>query len=98
LWAQVAGEGSKGWIFSGNLSSDKPPADNKNDFLPTAASDTTAATAARPLAPAAKDYADRKDEASSARDVEWLEKAADAISPAEVDTYLQQNHKGDYTP
>ena len=97
LWAQVALDTKKGWVFAGNLSADKPPAENKSE-LPATASDTTAATAARPLSQAAKDYASRKDQASSAADVEWMETAADAVTAAEVQAYMKENKKGDYAP
>jgi uncharacterized protein YgiM (DUF1202 family) len=98
LWAQVIFENKKGWVFAGNLSSDKPPAENKNDLLPATASDTTAATAARPLSQTAKDYADRKDRAASAADVEWMEAAADAVTAADVQAYMRENKKGDFAP
>ena len=98
LWAQVATDTKKGWVFAGNLAADKPPAENKSDLLPATASDTTAATAARPLSQAAKDYANRKDQASSAADVEWMEAAADAVTAADVQAYMRENKKGDYAP
>jgi uncharacterized protein YgiM (DUF1202 family) len=98
LWVQVEDNGKTGWIFSGNLAEDKPPAENKNDFLPTNAGDTTAATAARPLSRAAQNYADRKDYGSAAADIRWLESVADNISSSEVDSFLKANRKGEFAP
>lgn len=95
-WLQVASEGVKGWVYAGNVTSEKPPADNKNDFLPTTAADTTAAVAARPLSDSSKKFASRKSLGDAAADVEWAEKQADAVTTAQVNAYMQEKGLGDY--
>ncbi|PAW76202.1 MAG: hypothetical protein B9S32_15850 [Verrucomicrobia bacterium Tous-C9LFEB] len=95
-WLQVTDGDTKGWVYAGNVSSVKPPAENKNDFLPTTAADTTAAVAARPLSESSKKYASRKSLGEAAADVEWAEKQADAVTRAQVNTYMQEKGLGDY--
>ena len=59
-WLLVAGKGKSGWIYSGNVASDKPPRENKKDLLPITADKTTATIAARGLSETSKSYASRK--------------------------------------
>ena len=49
-WFKIeTAQGKKGWVYGGNLAPDEPPADNKNDFMPTKADDVSVATAGRAL-------------------------------------------------
>src|SRR5581483_1103452 len=59
-WLLVSSGGNRGWVFAGNLAAKKPMANPKTDFLPSAASDTTASVAARPLDEVAKNYGEKK--------------------------------------
>ncbi|MGF1677881.1 MAG: hypothetical protein ACFCUX_01670 [Candidatus Methylacidiphilales bacterium] len=95
-WLQVASGNLKGWVYSGNVTSEKPPAENKNDFLPTTAADTSAAVAARPLSESSKDYANRKSMGEAAADIEWAERQADAVIKAQVDAYMRGKALGEY--
>jgi hypothetical protein len=95
-WLNVSSGDLKGWIYSGNVSSEKPPAENKKDFLPTTAADTTAAVAARPLSDSSRNYAKRKSLGEAAAGIEWAEQQADAVSTAQVTAYMQEKALGDY--
>lgn len=95
-WLQVSSGSTKGWVYAGNVTSEKPPAENKTDFLPTTAADTTAAVAARPLSDSSKKFANRKSLGEAASDVEWAEKQADAVTSAQVSAYMQEKGLGDY--
>ena len=67
------GPKTSGWIFSGNLTEIKPTEGKGTDGLGLSASTTTATAAARPLTPAAVEYADRRQIATNAReDLDWL--------------------------
>jgi hypothetical protein len=85
-----------GWVFSGNLSEDKPSDTKGMDGVPLAASQTSATAAARPLAPAAEQYGDRKGLEQAKEDVLWLEGKSDAIGADQVDEYLKANQKGEF--
>jgi hypothetical protein len=85
-----------GWVFGGNLAEDKPADTKGMDGTPLAASQTSATAAARPLAPAAEQYGDRKGLAEAKADVLWMEAEDDAITAGQVDAFLQANHKGEF--
>jgi len=95
-WLGVSHGKLKGWVYSGNVSSKKPPSENKNDMLPTTAADTSAAVAARPLSTSSRKYASRKSLGSAAADIEWMEQQADAVTRSQVDAYMSANQLGDY--
>jgi len=96
VWVQVSANGKTGWIFNGNLSEDKPAAQNTSTLTTTAAN-TTAATAARPLSSAAKEYAVRTSHGSAVSDIEWMERVADSVSSSAVSSYMKQNGKGEFS-
>lgn len=97
LWVSVSDGHHTGWVFAGNLAAAKP-AENSDALarLGVSAGDTSASAAARPLAPAAVNYADRRGLAEARRDVEWLERTCDAISAADVKAYEQAHKKGEF--
>lgn len=95
-WVKVSGSGKSGWVFSGNLAKKKPPSENKNDFLPTAASDTSASMAARPLSETAKKYGKRRNLGSALSDLHWLESTTNTISNQTVDAYMKEKGLGEY--
>jgi hypothetical protein len=97
LWLRVSdGQGAAGWVFSGNLAEEKPDEVRGLDGLPVAASETTATAAARPLAPAAVDYGKRRGLSSASEDVKWLDRTADAITSGQIETFLQEQKKGEF--
>jgi hypothetical protein len=96
LWLHVQDGANAGWVFSGNVAEEKPSDTKGMDGLPIAASKTSATAAARPLAPAAEEYGDRKGLAQATSDVLWLEGASDAIKSDQVDDFLKVNQKGEF--
>lgn len=95
-WLRVSEGRTAGWVFAGNLAEQKP-ADNKGlDGLPIAASETSATAAARPLAPAAAEFADRQGLAKARSDVEWMEHACDAVTSDQVKAFRQAQKKGEF--
>jgi hypothetical protein len=95
-WLRVRDGASSGWVFAGNLAEQKPEENRGLDGLPVAASETTATAAARPLAPAAADYAARRGLAQARSDVEWLEQTSAGITAADVQAYMQAQKKGEF--
>ena len=95
-WLRVSEGKNTGWVFSGNLAEQKPAENKGADGLPLAASETSAAAAARPLAAGASDYADRRGLAQARSDVVWMEHTTDAISNDQVQAFRQAQKKGEF--
>lgn len=95
-WLRVSEGKAAGWVFAGNLAEQKPAENKGLDGLPIAASETSATAAARPLAPAAADYADRRGLAQARSDVLWMEQTCDAITNDQVKAYRQAQKKGEF--
>jgi len=95
-WLRVSEGTVSGWVFAGNLSETKPAEGKGLDALPMLASETTATAAARPLAPAALEYASQKNLTEARTELEWLLTECQAITPETVDAFLQETKKGEY--
>jgi len=95
-WVRVADGSTKGWVFVGNLTDTKPAEIKGLDGLPVAASATTATAAARPLTPAANDYADRRNLGDARGDLNWLNTECSLITTADVEKFLQEQKKGEF--
>jgi hypothetical protein len=95
-WVRVSDGPATGWVFAGNLAEEKPSETKGLDGLPVAASQTTATAAARPLTPAANDYADRRNLVDARRDLDWLNAECRAVTEADVKEFLQQGKKGEF--
>lgn len=95
-WVHVSDGTHAGWVFGGNLASSKPSETRGLDGLPLAASATSASAAARPLAPAAIDYADRRGIQDAAEDLQWLDEQSDTVTKEDVRAFLQDQRKGEY--
>ncbi|MDI1318766.1 MAG: hypothetical protein PSW75_01045, partial [bacterium] len=95
-WLLVSDGPATGWVFAGNLSETKPEETKGADGLPLAASQTTATAAARPLTPAAADYAERRNLGSAREDLDWLLAECKAFTPADVTAFLQAQKKGEH--
>ncbi len=95
-WYKVADGSAAGWVFAGNLSETKPAEGKGADGLGLAASQTTATAAARPLTPAANDYAAQHNLANAREDLHWLLGQCSAFTPAQVDAFLKEQKKGEY--
>ncbi|MEO5960328.1 MAG: hypothetical protein ABIZ49_13930, partial [Opitutaceae bacterium] len=96
MWLKVSDGKATGWVFAGNLAEEKPSETKGLDDLPIAASKTTATAAARPLTPAAAEYGARHGLATATADVKWLETTSDAITTAPVNSFLQEQKKGEF--
>lgn len=95
-WLRVSDGPAAGWVFAGNLSETKPAEGKGLDGLGLAASSTTATAAARPLTPAADDYAARHNLTNARDDLNWLLAQCHALKPAEVEAFLKEQRKGEY--
>lgn len=95
-WFKVAEGSAAGWVFAGNLSETKPAEGKGLDGLGLSASNTTATAAARPLTPAANDYATQRNLGQARDDLNWLLGQCGAITPAQVEAFLKAQKKGEY--
>jgi len=95
-WLRVSEGKVSGWVFAGNLSDTKPVEGKGADGLGLSASQTTATAAARPLAPAALDYADTHKLGQAKADIDWLLAQNAAVTAEEVEAFLQAQKKGEY--
>lgn len=95
-WLRVSDGGVTGWVFAGNLSDEKPAEGKGADGLGFAASETTATAAARPLAPAAVDYAAGRNLGSAREDLDWLLTQGTRVTPEQIEAFLQAQKKGEY--
>jgi hypothetical protein len=95
-WLSVSDGPAAGWVFAGNVSEIKPPEGKGLDGLGLAASQTSATAAARPLTPAANEYAARRNLAGARDDLNWLLEQCRTFTAAEVDAFLQEQKKGEY--
>ena len=95
-WLQVESSKGNGWIYSGNLSEDKPAVERQGSFAPVSAQETTASIATRPLTEQARAYAQRQGKGAAASDVIWMERQADSIGSGQVTAYLKSGRKGEF--
>jgi SH3-like domain-containing protein len=95
-WLRVSEGSTKGWVFVGNVTDTKPAEGTGADKLGMSASATTATAAARPLTPAASEYADRRNLGDARGDLNWLNTECRAFTPAEVEKFLQEKKKGEF--
>ena len=96
-WLRVSdGPAAAGWVFSGNLSVTAPNETKGADGLGLDASKTTATAAARGLAPAAVEYAARRNLTNAREDLDWLFTECEAFTPEAVEAFLQEKKKGEF--
>jgi hypothetical protein len=95
-WVRISDGPTAGWVFSGNLAATAPAESKGLDGLPVAASQTTATAAARGLAPAAAEYAARRNLTTAHDDLAWLFTECEAYTPEEVEAFLQEKKKGEF--
>lgn len=95
-WLRVSDGPAAGWVFAGNLSETKPAEGKGLDGLGLSASATTATAAARPLTPAADDYAARRNLTSARDDLNWLIAQCATVTPRQVTAFLQEQKKGEF--
>lgn len=95
-WLHVSDGPVAGWVFAGNVTETKPAEGKGSDGLGLAASQTSATAAARPLTPAAEDYANRRDLSSARDDLNWLLAQCHDLTAEQVETFLREQKKGEY--
>jgi len=95
-WLRISDGPATGWVFAGNLTETKPEETKGLDGLPVAASQTTATAAARPLTPAAAEYATRRNLTDARADLDWLLEQRTALTEEQVVEYLQTQKKGEF--
>lgn len=95
-WLRVSDGPVSGWVFNGNLTDTKPAEGKGLDMGPLLASKTTATAAARPLTDATIEYAKQKNLGEAQGDLEWVVEQARALTPEEIEAYLQEHKKGEY--
>ena len=97
-WLRVKSETGEGWVFQGNVASDEPSLPPAAGLTRVEASQTDTVAAARPLAPAAKDYAARHGEENAQADIDWIDLEASRVTATELVAYMSANQKGEYQP
>jgi hypothetical protein len=95
-WLRVSDGNTTGWVFAGNIAETKPDDSSGADKLGLSASTTTATAAARPLTPAASDYADRRNLGEARSDLNWLDAECHKITSDDVNHFLQEKRKGEF--
>jgi len=95
-WLRVRGDDDEGWVFEGNVATDKPSLPPATALTSLDAAQTDTVAAARPLAPAAEDYAARHGATAAQADIDWIDAETARIPVADVVAYMSANKKGEY--
>jgi len=95
-WLKVKSDDEEGWVFQGNVASDKPKLAPDAGWSKIDAAQTDTVAAARPLAPAAENYAERNNAGEAKADIDWLDAKADAVSEEQIVFYMSENQIGEY--
>ncbi len=97
-WLRVRGDNDEGWVFEGNIAVNKPELPPASALTTMDAAQTDTVAAARPLAPAAEDYAARHGATAAQADIDWIDAEAARLPADEVVAYMSANRKGEYRP
>lgn len=95
-WLRISDGPATGWVFAGSLSTNAPAENKGLDGLPVAAAQTTATAAARGALPSTVEYAARRSLGTAREDLDWLMTASAAVTPEEVDAFMQEKKKGEF--
>jgi len=95
-WLRVKGDDAEGWVFSGNVAGEKPKLPPSAGFTTVEASETNTIAAARPLTPAAEQYAQNQGAGDAQADVTWLDTESATVTRQDLKTYMIENKKGEY--
>jgi len=95
-WLRVKSSKAKGWVFQGNVATEKPSHAPGAGFTTIDASQTDTVAAARPLSPAAEGYAERRGAQDAHADINWLDVQADTITQADLIVFMQAEQLGEY--
>jgi hypothetical protein len=95
-WLKVSEGANAGWVFAGNVSEQeiKPVAGSAG--LGLNASETTVTAAARGLSEVGADYAQRHKLTNARDDLSWLLEQSAALTPEELEAFLQERKLGEY--
>jgi len=97
-WLRVKAKDGQGWIFTGNVSGEKPELAPAAGLTQVDASQTNTVAAARPLTPAAKDYAARHGQQDAQADIDWIDLESSRLTKDELVAWMSANQKGEYQP
>jgi hypothetical protein len=95
-WLRVDSKQGEGWVFQGNVASKKPKIAPTAGWTRVDAAQTDAVAAARPLTPAAKDYAQRHGAGDAQTDLDWLDAEAAEVSMEDTIAFMSENQLGEY--
>jgi len=95
-WLRVKSDEGEGWVFQGNIAVEKPSLAPAAGWTTVEASQTDTVAAARPLEPAAKNYAQRHNAQEAEADIDWLDAQAALVSNQEIIEYLSAGQLGEY--
>lgn len=91
-------EKAEGWVFQGNVASEKPAIAPSVGMKQIDAAQTDTVAAARPLAPAAQGYAERHGESEALADIDWVDEQAALLSHEELVAWMSEQQLGEYQP
>jgi hypothetical protein len=95
-WLRVKADEAEGWVFSGNVATEKPKLPPAAGFTTVEASETNTIAAARPLTPAAEQYAQNQGAGNAQADVTWLDAESALVTQQDLTAYMAENSKGEY--
>lgn len=98
VWLNVKGDKAEGWVFQGNVASEKPEIAPSAGMTQVAAAQTDTVAAARPLAPAAQGYAARHGAADAQADIDWVDQQAALLTHEELVAWMEEQQLGEYQP
>jgi hypothetical protein len=98
VWLRVKGDKAEGWVFQGNVASEKPELAPAAGMTQVSAAQTDTVAAARPLAPAAQGYALRHGAADAQADIDWVDQQAALLTYAEMVAWMSEHQLGEYQP
>ena len=98
VWLHIKGDKAEGWVFQGNVASEKPRNAPSVGLTQIAASQTDTVAAARPLAPAAQVYAQRHDASDAQADIDWVDLNSAMISREVMMVWMMDKQLGEYQP
>jgi hypothetical protein len=95
VWYKVAGKNGEGWVYSGTVSTEELPKENKNEMMGASAG-LTAANSATGLDGAAEKYADAHDLSEVVEQFKWAEQINKKVSQDEARDYLKSHKLGEF--
>jgi hypothetical protein len=94
-WLKVSEGANSGWVFAGNVSEQEIKAAGPAG-MSLNAGDTTVTAAARGLSEEAADYAQKHKLTDAREDLKWLLAQSAALSPEDLEAFLQEHKLGEY--